>query len=134
MATVTLTPENFDKTIEENEIVLLDFWAPWCGPCKSFAPIFEAASEEHDDIVFGKVNTQDEPALAQAFGIGSIPTIAVFRDEVPVFAQPGLLPEAALEDLISQVRELDMDEVRQEYEQHLADEGPMAEPLDGGRS
>jgi thioredoxin 1 len=123
MATVTLTRENFDQTIEENEIVLLDFWAPWCGPCKTFGPIFEAASEEHDDIVFGKVNTQEQPGIAQAFGVRSIPTVAVFRDQIPVFAQPGLLPEHALEDLIAQVRTLDMDDVRAEYEKHLEEHG-----------
>ena len=121
MATVELTTENFDETIEGNDIVLLDFWAPWCGPCKTFGPIFEETSEEHDDIVFGKINTEEQPALAQAFGIRSIPTVAVFRGQIPVFAQPGLVPKAGLEQLIEQVRELDMDEVREEYEKQLAE-------------
>lgn len=122
MATVELTTDNFDQTIEENDIVLLDFWAPWCGPCRTFGPIFEEVSSEHEDIVFGKVNTEAQPALAQAFGIRSIPTVAVFRGKIPVFAQPGMVPKAGLEELISQVRELDMEDVRAEYEKQLAEE------------
>lgn len=112
MSTVTLTAENFEKTITENGIVLVDFWAGWCGPCRMFAPIFEKASEEHTDIVFGKVDTEAEQALAAQAGITSIPTLMIFRDSILVFSQPGALPGEALEDLIRQVRELDMDEVR----------------------
>lgn len=126
MATVELTTDNFEETIENNDIVILDFWAPWCGPCRTFGPIFEAASERHEDVVFGKVNTEDQPALAGAFAVRSIPTVAIFREQIPIFAQPGLLPEAALDELIRQVRELDMDEVREEYDKRLADAGVSA--------
>ena len=121
MAAVNLTVDTFDKTIEENDIVILDFWAEWCGPCKMFAPIFEKAALAHDDIVFGKVNTEEQPELAAAFGIRSIPTLAIFRGQIPIFAQPGMLPEHVLEDLIKQIRELDMDEVRAEYEAKVAE-------------
>ena len=112
MSTVTLTAENFENTVTETGIVLVDFWAGWCGPCRMFAPIFEKASEEHTDIVFGKVDTEAEQALAGQAGITSIPTLMIFRDSILVFSQPGALPGEALEDLIRQVRELDMDEVR----------------------
>jgi thioredoxin 1 len=113
MATQALTAANFDTTAGEG-IVLIDFWAEWCGPCKRFAPTFEAVSERHPDIVFGKVDTETEQALAAQFEIRSIPTIMAIRDGVIVFAQPGALPEQAVESLISQVRALDMDEVRKE--------------------
>lgn len=123
MATKEITTDNFEATIEENDIVILDFWAPWCGPCRTFGPIFEASSEKHEDIVFGKVNTEDQPNLAATFQVRSIPTVAVFRGQIPIFAQPGMLPEAALDELIQQVRDLDMDEVRAEYEKQLAELG-----------
>ena len=120
MATVELTQDNFNDTVEESEIVLLDFWAEWCGPCKTFGPIFEKVSEQHDDITFGKIDTDEQQALGAAFEIRSIPTIMAIRDGVMVFKQAGVLPEAALEDLIKQVKDLDMDEVKQEIEEHQA--------------
>ena len=120
MATVKLTDANFMETVQQDGAVVLDFWAPWCGPCRSFGPVFEAASEENPDIVFAKVNTEDEAALAGALEIRSIPTIMVFRDGVPVFRQAGALPAAALKNLLEQVRELDMEEVRAKIAEHAA--------------
>lgn len=121
MATVELTSSNFEQTLQDNDIVILDFWASWCGPCVRFAPTFEKVSEEHGDIVFGKVNTEEQQELAAAFGIRSIPTVAIFRERVPVFREAGMLPEAALQDLIKQVRALDMAEVHADYEKQLAE-------------
>jgi thioredoxin 1 len=114
MATVEITKENFDETVSGDGIVLVDFWAGWCGPCRMFAPVFERVSSRHEDVVFGKVDTEAQPELAQAFGISSIPTLMVVRDKVVLYSQPGALPEAALEDLLSQARALDMDQVRRE--------------------
>lgn len=114
MASVELTAENFDSTIMDNEIVIVDFWAEWCGPCKMFAPTFEAISEKHPEIVFGKVDTEVEQSLAAAAGIQSIPTLMIFRDSILLFSQPGALPPSALEDLVGQVKALDMTEVHAE--------------------
>lgn len=125
MATLNLNSENFDSTIQGNDIVLIDFWAEWCGPCKSFAPVYEAASEQHADVAFAKVDTEEQQALAGQFGIRSIPTIAVFREQVMVFSQAGALPASALEELIKQVKVLDMEDVRAkvaEAEQKAANE------------
>src|SRR3954447_17282753 len=104
MATINLTKDNFEQTASTNDIVFVDFWAEWCGPCKRFAPVFEQAAETHGDIVFGKVDTEDQQELAQAFNIMSIPTLMIFREGIAVFAQPGALPPEALENLIEQVR------------------------------
>ncbi len=112
MSTQTLTGQNFESTVTDNGIVLVDFWASWCGPCRMFAPVYEAASEKHADIVFGKVDTEAEQALAGAAQITSIPTLMAFRDGVLVFSQPGALPAAGLEQVIEGVRALDMDDIR----------------------
>jgi thioredoxin 1 len=117
MTTVALTKYDFDETVGTNETVLVDFWASWCGPCRMFAPIFEAASAAHPDVVFGKVDTEAEQELAARFRIMSIPTLMAFRDNVLLYAQPGALPEAALEELIAKVRSLDMDEVRRQVDE-----------------
>lgn len=112
MATLELTAENFNETIENNDIVIVDFWAPWCGPCKSFAPTFEATSESHPDVVFAKVNTEDETELAQGCSIRSIPTLMLFRQKILLFNEAGALAPAQLEDMVAKVKELDMDQVR----------------------
>ena len=122
MATVTLTQENFEQTISAGGIVLVDFWATWCGPCRQFGPVFEEASEKYPDIVFGKIDTDDQQQLAMAAQITSIPTLMVFRDGIVVFRQSGALPLSALEDLISQVQNLDMDEVRKQIAEMEAKE------------
>jgi len=114
MALMNLTKENFNEIVESNDIVVMDFWAEWCGPCRQFAPIFEKVASEYPDIVFGKINTEEEQELAGHFQIQSIPTVMIMREQIVVFAQPGMLPEEGLKDLINQVKELDMDEVRKE--------------------
>ncbi|MES2365827.1 MAG: thioredoxin [Sulfuriferula sp.] len=120
MATLDLTQENFESTVLENDFVIIDFWAPWCGPCRAFAPTYDQVSENHPDIIFAKVNTEVEQAIAGSFQIRSIPTLMVFREKVIVYSQPGSLPASALEDLIAKVRELDMVQVHKEIAEEQA--------------
>ncbi len=118
MATVEITADNFKETIEKGGIVLLDFWAEWCGPCRAFAPVFEKASDTHNDVVFGKIDTESEQELAGAAGIQAIPTLMLFRDGILLFRESGALPPAALEELVTQAKALDMDKVRKEIAEH----------------
>ncbi|MEE9342896.1 MAG: thioredoxin [Gammaproteobacteria bacterium] len=112
MATIDMTIDNFQDVIEKNSIIIIDFWASWCGPCQNFAPVFEEAAEEHTGIVFAKVNTEEQNELAAQFQVRSIPTLAIFRDQVMVYSQPGALPPSALDELITQTQSLDMEKVR----------------------
>ena len=117
MATVDLTKDTFEDTIVNNDIVIVDFWADWCGPCKTFAPTYEKISAKHEGVVFAKVDTEAEQELAAYFQIRSIPTLMIFREQIGIFSQPGALPETALEDLIEQTKGLDMDTIRREIEE-----------------
>jgi thioredoxin 1 len=134
MAVVELTKDNFEQVVTSNPTVIIDFWAPWCGPCKGFAPVFERVAESNPDVVFAKVNTDEEQEIAQHFQIRSIPTLMVFREQIIVFSQPGALPQSALEQVVDKAKELDMEEVRQQMnEQESAqaahgDQGSSAAP------
>ena len=123
MATIELTGENFESSVEEHDVLFVDFWASWCGPCRQFAPTYEAASEANPDLTFGSVNTEEQHALSAAAQVSSIPTLMVFRDGILVFSQPGALPPAALDQLITAVRELDMDDVRRQLAAQQAQQG-----------
>ncbi len=116
MAVVELTDDTFEQTVTDNGFVIVDFWAPWCGPCKSFAPTYEKVSEDHEDIVFAKVNTEEQQQVAAHFQIRSIPTLMIFRDQIIIFSQAGALPEGSFRELIQKASELDMDEVRKQIE------------------
>ena len=122
MATLDLTEPEFAGVIENNKIVILDFWAEWCGPCKAYGPVYERVSNEFEDVIFAKINTEEEPQLGRVFNIRSIPTTIAFKEQIGVFMQPGALPEDALRDLVVMLKDLDMDEVRQEMESIKADE------------
>jgi thioredoxin 1 len=114
MATINMTMDNIEDTLNNNDIVLIDFWAEWCGPCKMFGPIFESAADKHPQIAFAKVNTEEQPQLSAEFQVSSIPTLAIFRENILVYKQPGALPETALNEIIQKVNDLDMDEVRKQ--------------------
>jgi thioredoxin 1 len=120
MAVVELTKDNFEEVVTNNAFVIVDFWAPWCGPCRSFAPTYEKVSEDHPDVVFAKVNTEDEQEIAGHFQIRSIPTLMIFRDKIIIFSEAGALPESAFRELVSKAGELDMDDVRRQMAQQQA--------------
>jgi len=122
VATIALTKDNFNATIAENELVIIDFWASWCGPCRSFAPTFEAASENHGDVVFAKVNTEEQQELAQTCNIRSIPTLMIFREQILLYSQAGALPPAQLEDVLDKAKALDMDQVRADIDKQKKDD------------
>lgn len=122
MATLELTKDNFNQTIESGKTVIIDFWAPWCGPCRAFAPTFEAVAEQHPDVIFGKINTEVEQELGAAFNIRSIPTLMVFREKVILFSQPGMLPKAALEEVVTKSLSLDMAKVHAEIAQQESED------------
>ena len=126
MATVDITNDTLQDTIANNDIVIIDFWAPWCGPCKSFAPTYESVSEKYDDVVFAKVNTEDEQELAASFQIRSIPTLMIFREQIAIFSQAGMLPESGLVEVIAKTKELDMDQVRKEVAEQQAKQDQSA--------
>jgi len=129
MAVVELTKENFEQVVTGNSTVIVDYWAPWCGPCRGFAPVFEKVSEQHPDVVFAKVNTDEEQEIAAHFQIRSIPTLMVFREQIIVFSQPGALPQGAFEQVVDKVKELDMDEVRKQVDsQEAKGDGAAASP------
>jgi thioredoxin 1 len=130
MAVIDLTKENFEQVVTSNPTVIIDFWAPWCGPCKGFAPVFERVAERYPDVVFAKVNTDEEQEIAAHFQIRSIPTLMVFRDQIIVFSQPGALPESALDQVVSKAKELDMEEVRQQ----ISEQDAAQAPAPGGQS
>jgi len=124
MPVVELTKDNFEQTIKDSAFVIVDFWAPWCGPCRNFAPVYEKVSADHDDIVFAKINTEDEQELGAHFQIRSIPTLMIFRDQVIIFSQPGALPESSFRQLLGKAKELDMDEVRSQIAAQQAQQAP----------
>lgn len=122
MSTIDLTEDNFEDVIQKNPLVLVDFWAPWCGPCRAFAPVYEAASEQHKDVVFAKVNTEEQQGLGAMFQIRSIPTLMLFREQIILFAQPGSLPGSALDEILAKAKVLDMDMVRKEIAEQKTNE------------
>ena len=126
MAVVELTKDNFEEVVTNNEFVIVDFWAPWCGPCRSFAPTYEKVSEDHPDVVFAKVNTEDEQEIAGHFQIRSIPTLMIFRDKIIIFSEAGALPESGFRELVNNAGELDMDEVRRQVAEQQSSEPNQA--------
>ena len=128
MSVIELTKENFEQVITSNPTVIVDYWAPWCGPCRGFAPVFEKVAEQHPDVVFAKVNTDEEQEIAAHFQIRSIPTLMVFREQIIVFSQPGALPQGAFEQVVAKAKELDMVEVRKQIAAQEGSEGSSASP------